>query len=223
MQIQKLKSSKLFYNKWPYKIECVHKGASRIIHGGPEHVESWCKSGLSGFGDKNVDKNSLLKFTLKVKPFLGNKELQIRAEGSHLNFYCKDINILNDIESSLRPWIKQISGPTTQEEYDFLMANGHKKILCDQLPKKNYQYRLYFKTKWPKDKRLVFLTWAKKYPDNLEINPSGIKWMDGDRMWAQDPFMYVKDDKMLSMVGLHLSGYVKKVEEFIPRENLMTA
>jgi hypothetical protein len=30
--------------------------------------------------------------------------------------------------------------------------------------------------------------------------------------------MYVEDDKMLSMAGMYLSGYVKKVEEFILRE-----
>jgi hypothetical protein len=35
--------------------------------------------------------------------------------------------------------------------------------------------------------------------------------------------MYVEDEKMLSMTGMYLSGYVKKVEEFILRENALTA
>jgi hypothetical protein len=34
--------------------------------------------------------------------------------------------------------------------------------------------------------------------------------------------MYVEDAKMLSMVGMHLSGYIKKVEEFILREDVFS-
>jgi hypothetical protein len=34
--------------------------------------------------------------------------------------------------------------------------------------------------------------------------------------------MYVDDDKMLSMTGMYLSGYVKKVEEFIPRDSVLS-
>ena len=45
----------------------------------------------------------------------------------------------------------------------------------------------------------------------LASAPAELDWFD------------VVDDKMLSMVGLYLSGYVKKTEEFILRENALTA
>jgi hypothetical protein len=47
--------------------------------------------------------------------------------------------------------------------------------------------------------------------------------MSGERLYTHDPFMYVKDDKTLSLVGMYISGYVKKIEEFILRENIIVA
>jgi enoyl-[acyl-carrier protein] reductase I len=44
-------------------------------------------------------------------------------------------------------WVKKISGPTTQEELEFLLSNGHKKILCDTYPKEMYKYRVFFKSR----------------------------------------------------------------------------
>jgi len=225
--IQKLKSSKLFYNKWPYKVECLQRGASKIIHAGLEETRAWC-NGSKNFKFDNWektqgDKTVLLQFIDAVEPFLKGKDLQIRVEGTHFNIFCKDITLLKEIDERLFLWIKKISGPTTQEELDFLLSNGHKKILCDQLPKGMYQYRIFFKTTWPAEKRLAFLEWSENYKEKLKLSGVSKEWLLGRRRWAQDPFMYVYDDKMLSMTGLYLSGYVKKVEKFIPRENVLAA
>lgn len=225
--IRKLKSSKLFYNKWPYKIECIQYGASRIIHAGLEITRSWCNGSKSfqydNWEKKQGDKTQLLKFIEAVEPFLKDQDLQIRVEGSHFNIFCKDPELVTEIDERLFPWIRRISGPTTQEELAFLLSNGHKKILCDQLPKGMYQYRIFFKSNWPAEKRLSFLEWSANYDSKLQLSGVSEAWILGKRKWAQDPFMYVYDDKMLSMLGLYLGGYVKKVEEFIPRENVLVA
>lgn len=227
MQIQQLKSSKLFYNKWPYKVECIALGASRIIHTGVNLTKEWCNSnGSSKFRNwenPNIDKADLLRFIDAVGPFLDSKDVQIRAEGAHFNLFCKDKTILECIDLRMSPWIKGIFGPTTDEEHAFLMENGHKKILCNKLPKEDYRYRVYFKTKFPEERRNAFATWSENYKDKLEISPTSKYWMSGERLYTQDPFMYVKDDKTLSLVGMYISGYVKKIEEFILRENIVVA
>lgn len=219
--IRKLNSSKLFYSKWPFKVECLLPGASRIIHAGPALIRSWCVYGngmyVSPHDLKRIDKVALLAFTDAVEQFIGRNDVKIRVEGSHFNLFCSDYTILADIDAQLHQWIKKISGPTSKEEYDFLMSNGHKKILCENLPHEKYKYRIYFKSKFPADKRLSFVSWADKYGEKIEISETSRRWLLGSRHWAQDPFMYVDDDKMLSMAGIYLSGYVKKVEEFIPR------
>jgi hypothetical protein len=133
-----------------------------------------------------------------------------------------DVNVLEEIDNALFPWIRTVSGPTTAEELAFLLSNGHKKILRDTLPKEKYKYRVYFKSKFPIDKRSSFVVWADTYGEKIEISETSKLWLLGSRQYAQDPFMYVEDDKMLSMVGLYLSGYVSKVEEFILRESALT-
>jgi hypothetical protein len=226
-QIQKLKSSKLFYNRWPYKVECWQVGASRVVHSGVPAVREWCATGkgmfVSSHESRNLDKEVYLEFANLVEPYISNPNVKVRVEGSHFNLFCTDKSILEAIDKDLNKWISKISGPTTDEELEFLLSNGHKKILRDVLPKEKYKYRIYFKSKFPADKRASFMTWADKYGSKLEISDSSRHWLLGNRQYVQDPFMYIEDDKMLSMAGMYLSGYVKKVEEFILRENALAA
>lgn len=226
--IQKLKSSKLYYNKWPYKVECLQVGASKIIYSGVETCKEWCLSGkglrFTRYDEQVLDKDKYLEFIIAVAPFLDRKEdMRIRVEGKHFNFFCMDPTILEEIDLKVGQWISKISGPTTQEELEFLLSNGHKKILCDALPKDKYKYRVFFKSAFTMNKRSAFIHWADKYGDKIVISETSRRWLTGHRHYAQDPFMYVEDDKMLSMIGLYLSGYVKKTEEFILRENVLVA
>jgi len=226
-QITKLKSSKLFYNKWPYKVECLQNGASRVVHSGVGHCKKWCLTGKGmAFGNyyAKPEPKEFLAFINAVEPFLERKEeIQIRVEGSHFNLFCKDPAILEEIDNAVSAWVKRIVGPTTLEELEFMLDNGHKKILRDELPKEKYRYRVFFKNKFPADKRAAFLLWTNKYNGKIEISDSSYNWLRGSKWYVQDPFMYVEDDKMLSMAGLFLSGYIKKVEEFILRENVLVA
>lgn len=227
-QIQSLRSSKLFYNKWPYKIACVQTGASKVIHIGVERCLKFCqgkeKDYFSNNDKKFIDKNDFSKFISATEPFLSKKDsIQIRVEGSHFNLFCKDIKVVEEIESALQKWIVGIWGPTTEEELNFLLANGHKKVLCDEFPKKKFKFKVYLKYKFPPEKRLSFLTWTEKYCNDLKISATTKRWLRGDRFYAQDPFMYVTNDKMLSMLGLYLSGYIKRVDEYILRDKVLTA
>ena len=233
MQIQKLKSSKLHYNKWPYKIACSIDGATRLTYLGVDSVRLFCtgkrtesmpfwmrKSKMSA-----EDKEQLLLFTDKVEPYLDlkkTKQGQIRAEGRHFNIFCKDPVLLETIHTALEPWVQGVYGPTTKEELDFMLDNGHKKILRDVLPKDVYRYKVYFKDRWPVHDRKEFIIWADKFPEKISITDGSRKWVNGDN-WTYNPFMYVKDDKTLSIVGLMISGHVKKVEEFVLREKLVPA
>lgn len=228
-QIQKLSSSKLFYNKWPYKVECTIRGASKVARHDLGALKAWCrgepdaKSYYFGYGDKNINKVELLTFIDAVEPFLKREDTQIRAEGTHFNIFCKDIALLENIDNNLQKWIRRILGPTSADEFNFMIDNGHKVRLCDALPKGKYRYKLFFKTKFPEDKRSAFASWASKYQDKLEINGVSERWLQGIISWTQNPFMYIEDEKTLSMVGMFLSGYVQKVENFIPRNTISTA
>lgn len=226
-QIQKLSSSKLFYNVWPYKVECHIAGGNRIIRNDIKTVEEWCQGAkglyITANESRSINKQELLKFCKAVGQYLGRKDLRIRVEGRHFNLFCKDPVLLEDIDNNLFPWIAKITGPTTKEELDFLMSNGHKKRLCDALPKGKYAYKVFFKTKFPEERRKSFANWSLNYEDKIEINGQSKQWVIGEKKYIQDPFMYIEDEKTLSIVGMFLSGYVKKVEHFIPRDSVLTA
>ncbi len=223
MKIQQLNPSKLFYKKWPFKVECRIAGANRITIYGPEAVKGWVNGDqkYTHWHTKNIDQSEILAFVNAVEPFLFNPQVQVRTEGSHFNLFCKDIAVLESIDQQLKKWIVKISGPTTKEELEYLLSNGHKKILCDSKPKNSYQYRIYFASKFPEDKRIPFYDWCKKYGEKVDISPTSERWLTGSKKWVQNPFMYVQDDKMLSMVGLQITGYVKRVEEFIERNSVL--
>jgi len=232
MQIQKLNSSKLFYNKWPYKIECYISGASRLKWLGAEITKDFCLgkptptlwSWQSNDRLSLKDKSALLEFTTGIEPFLELKEqLQVRVEGRRYNIYCKDRTLLENIYNAVSPWVQQVSGPTTKEELNYMLDNGYRKILRDVLPKDIYQYRIYFKESWKTEDRVRFLAWAIKNPNIIDISKGSRAWLESGKRWVYNPFIYVKDSHTLTMVGLHSSGNVKRVEEFILRENLVTA
>ncbi len=227
-KIQKLKSSKLFFNKWPFKVECTVRGASRIDKLSIGFLKKWCISDkidapFKGPGYDKIDKAEFLSFINAAESFLDRSDLQIRKESSHFNIFCKDMAVLEEIETKLKPWLRKISGPTTTEELEFLLSNGHKKVLCDTLPKQGYKYKVYFKYKFPADKRINFLNWAANYQDKIIISITSKKWLLGSKYYVQSPFMYVKDEKMLSLVGMFLSGYVSRVDEFIERNTVLVA
>ena len=232
MQIQKLPSSKLFYNKWPYKIECYIIGAARLRWLGVKTTKDFCLdkptptlwSWQSNDKLSLDDKTNLLHFTNNIEPFLELKDqLQVRVEGRRYNIFCKDRVLLENIYNAVSHWVQQVSGPTTEEELNYMLDNGHRKILRDVLPKDGYKYKVYFRESWSIESRIAFAEWAAKFPDTINISNSSKKWLDSKHRWVYNPFMYVKDEKTLTMIGLFASGNVKRVEEFILRENLMTA
>ena len=146
----------------------------------------------------------------------GKSVAQAKREWKNSRFVV--LNDVLDIKHKSMVWWEDV-----QEELEFLLSNGHKKILCDTYPKDMYKYRVFFKNKFSPDKRSAFLIWANNYGNKLLISETSRRWLMSQRYYAQDPFMYVIDDKMMSMVGLYLSGYVKKTEEFILRENVLVA
>ena len=108
LKMQKLSTNKLFFGKWPYKIECSVQGSNLIRLRGIEWVKKFCtddqfyKPPKVSFRThfETIKKDRLLKFVDAVEPFL-DKEIKIRAEGSTFNFYTNDALLVNDLEQAL--------------------------------------------------------------------------------------------------------------------------
>ena len=211
MQIKKLKISKLFYNKWPFKVSCVISHA-RLVTGRPRYYGAK----LTAEQETNIEEFKNAWATLS------KEEIHHRAEFSHFNIFCSTRATLDLIISKLKPWISIVSEPASDEELEFLIENGHKIRVCEKYPSRKYHYRIYLKTKMSAQLRKSFLDWSIKY--NGKIKPSKIteKWLVGTRYWISDPFCYVQDSATLSMVGLFLGNDIKLVEKFVLRTSINT-
>ena len=221
-KLHKQKINRLFYGKWPYKIECFLPKSSMIIRLGPEKARLWATNHPEYAGWWNVtpgQKGQVLEFLDKVEPFL-NEELQIRTEGGHFNIFCKHAVLRDHIVQELEPWIVDVQGPASEEELAYMLAAGGKKIVCNKLPHQQYRYKLHFKTSMTADSRSKFLSWSKNYKERIFIAESTHKWLEGKKHWAQLPFMYVEDSKTLSMFSLFLGDNLRIIEEYVLRSSI---
>jgi hypothetical protein len=131
---------------------------------GLSRVKSWCNGRLDVLtSSSGVNKAILLAFVKKIEKFY-DKDLQFRAETNRFNIFCKDKTLLDKMINDLREWIHCVTVPANDQEHEFLLENGHKKIICDDIPFKKYQYKLNFYL--PKVKNFIGIkedSWASAY------------------------------------------------------------
>lgn len=225
MKFKPLTTSKLFFNKWPYKVECVQAGANRMYRNPNGNVNEWTAN-ISRWAKPGSDwtpqrKQELQKFYDKVSPFF-DKDLQIRVEGFHFNIFCKDKTLLDEITKELEPWIVTVSGPASEEELNYLLENGRRKRVCNKLPKGKFKYRIYLRELTPLAVRENFFKWSLNYSDKTSISKTTLSWLKGEKNWVQAPFILIEDGATLSMFSLFLANHIRLIEEFILRSSINT-
>lgn len=219
MKPQKLTTSKLFYKKWPFKIECHCPGSYMLKRQGFGHTMAYCLSQKEDTWRKpKIDKVTLKDFAESLEPFL-NKDLQFRAEGSTFNIYCADYDLYKSISQRLKNYVVKLYEPGSKLESDYMVDNNAKKILCNHIPFNQFNYRVFIKTGTPLDVREKFESWISKYT-TIKAPKHVISWLSSGARWGTMPFVYVQDSSTLSMIGLFLGGYVLRVEQFIPRSSI---
>lgn len=168
------------------------------------------------------EKEEISNFYSKVKSLFASEDCKIRVEGVHFNIFLKDKALLDKLSVELDPWIRSIHGPSTKEELDFIVSNGYKKRVCTAYPKEKYQYRIYIRERMKIDLRESFYTWTQKYGDKIDMPLTTQRWLSGERAWAQNPYIYVEDGPILTMISLFLGDNIRIIEEFILRSSINT-
>ena len=217
MLYKKTKSSKLFYGKWPYKVICRVEGAWAIRYG-----ISYIRDMVIGKDfHRNVNKSKLKKFVKLAEPFLIDT-IKKRCENNICTFYCADLAMYDDMKDKLEEFIVEVVEPGSQEELDLLTQNTAKKVVCDALPHKLYRYKISIKATTPPNIRTSFKSWIANYGEIIKTSNSTDRWFTSLRNYGQ-PFIYVKDSPMLSMVSMFLGGNISKIEEYVPRSSINTS
>lgn len=221
------KTNKLFYKKWPFKIVCYLKGSYYAVRLNDAKFYEWVNSlGIYSsqpwHHSKPFDKSAVAAFRSIITPFIG-QDTKFRAESGIFNIYCKDSKMFSKIAQAVQPWVTEVWEPASEEELTYLLSNTDKKQIRDTLPYDKFKYKVFIKVKFEPSSRERFLEWALKYPDTIRVSKSTLLWLAGTRKYfTMTPFMYVTDEKMLSMVHLYLGSNIGRVEEFILRDGINT-
>jgi hypothetical protein len=222
--MKSLKIRKLFYGKYPYKIECHVSGAYLITRWDGERIKHFClreegKKELSSYF-KNINKKDLFDFYNALEPYLG-KKLKFRTENNVIAIYLDNKDVFDSLSQRINQWVNSLYEPANEEELDFLL-NSNKKIICSDLPYGKYKYKVYLKYHTNLNTRQQFKRWITNYGEKIKTNSASESWFDKNPYYPINPQIYVEDQAILSMIGLFLGNNLRKVEEYITRSSINT-
>ena len=223
MNLKKLQTNKLFYGKYAYKISTQLSGGHLIRYIKIDKLKAWCEgteeiSWLRNI--KQIDKTKLHDYACNIEPFLPEK-IQIRTERNTVNIFVSERNLYENIKNSLIDYVQFVSEPANDVELS-AMLNDTTTVLCNQLPKGHYRYKVILKN-MPVDLRKKFLDWSGQYQNQLHLPPGTIKHLKVLYPWWGDHYFYVVNDQMLLLTRLFVQGYVRKVEEYKLKSSINTS
>lgn len=223
MKPKKLKTNRLFYGKWPYKLTCQVRGANLII---TNVLDSTGELRIRGSyndwrGIKRVtDPVALRKFANIIQEYL-DKDVKFRMEYDTVQIYVRDRLLLNELETKLAPFLQSITEPENEAELDLLLDNK-KYIIADKYPKGIYKYKVILKP-MPISIRESFYKWIIQYDDDkVNMPKSTIKHLTSKGFWWSDTYFYTSDSSMIVMANLAAQGYLRRTEEYILRSSINT-
>ena len=205
----KLKTNKLYYGKFPYKIGLESRGASLLSVYGikrllvllrTRRVPAWA----------NCDETSLHAVVSHVVDI--PNPIKTRVEGSCLNVYFQEQIDYDKFIKRFEPFIVLCSEPENEQELKFLQENT-KKVICNKLPRNKFKYKAFFKmmpvkdgdtlVKWADVNSKVFLNKGPRHSLTLRTFPNA--------------YLLVEDKPTLTMLSLIAGTYISRIEEYVVR------
>lgn len=229
-----LPTEKLFYNKYPYKVECnvPHAGClGHDRHTFTYNLLSKYRAGTTrlspstypGAAINAVQNRIFRKFAEKVERYvLQQKDLdiKIRTEGHVFSLFCLDEKIIDELLACVPEFIDVIYKPEDEKSLDFLL-NNNRKVLVKALPYKEYRYKITLREKMPEIDRERFNNWVIKFStDGSKYHISGAtaRFLSNKIWYVQNPFFYAKTQGDASMATLFLGTNIKNIYEYIATE-----
>lgn len=204
-------TSKLFFNKYKYKVVLISAGASWFRGNNVDYAHdqlqdlkskidfniSW-KTKLKRDVDEQKYIESIIKFLRKVSDY------DLRVESPLLSFYTnieKDVELLVKIDSAR---IKYVSYPEDGDQSNL----GKNQVISKKL---DYQFKITMGR--TRQDYTNFIEWSKNNT-KIRMPKRAKKDLTNTHSWGGCHF-YVKDDKTLTMVKMFLGSDINKVENVI--------
>ena len=209
----KLKTNKLFYGKWPYKITTKVDGCY-VFRRWNFHLDFIEKTYFGSITSKiqhGFDKKKLRKFFNAVAHLEG-KEFQFRIDNNVMSFYLKDEELYELTATNLGEFVIHLTEPENSKELE-VIVDDKKIVLCNKYPHTRYKYRV-FLTNLNQNTKENFGNWLKnsktksiKLPDSLRRYFNNKE----NRYLYTNNYFYVEDEKTLLMVQLLVGTNIKVI------------
>jgi len=206
-------TNQLFYNEFVYRVETkVPPSTVSPKLKSIENFLSYFSYPRLAFDPSEITDESLLYSSLVEKS--SQQGIKIRQEWRTVSFYTNDHAQYEDLKLKFSPWIISVSVPPTDDCAAYLL-NNRDHVLCNNLPHRKYEYRIYLKPNAPETTRKKFYDWAANYKDSIHISPTTKRWLRGDKLYIGTPFFYLTGDKFLTLVKLFLGDNVSRTQKFV--------
>lgn len=220
--IRKQKTKKLFYNQYAFKVATLVKGGGYIRSWGADRVLLWNNGGASRqwykLSDKEVDR--LKEYTNKLRPLLVDG-VKVRYEGSHVNLFVKNRTQFDLIVNALEDYVCATWEPENDQEMAAMEGNS-KVVIVNEYPYGCYTFKAILRN-LPEERRQSLISWIDKYPeDEFKVSKTTRLYLEGKKFWKQDPFILVKEPKMMTMLALHLGTSIRRTEQYVLRSSINT-
>ena len=203
----KLKTNRLFYGKYPYKVVLTGKNFNFFSLYGAIRLVKMAEKGHFP-RDYNTDKVSLKK----VAEFIiaCDKQIRIRAEGNRVSLFISNKELFKDCIEKFKILTLEIHEPEDEETLKFLLENN-KKIITNKLPHDKYRYKVHLKKmsrkegenviKWADSNKRVRLNKGPFYSLNVGCNS----------------YLLIEDQLTITMLLLLVSNKIIRIEEYVVR------
>lgn len=215
----KQKTNKLFYGKYPYKVTCRVDGAHYIR----KHRVSVIRyiHHFTSFDAKGKISDDLIEFIYHAQHYLDNTKIKKRIEYYFIEFYVETEPEYLELQTRLAKYVVRVVEPDTEEQLKTLLENK-KYNLCNKLPHNKYRYKITFKD-MPAKARNDLIAWAERYNnDDIYITESTKRHFKSIKYHYGSHYFYVKDSKMITMIAMAASGYIRKTDEYVVRNSINT-
>lgn len=221
MKFLRLKSNKLFYRKWPYKVTCKIKAPYLIRIHGIDNVATMSyqvTESLSYFrGINHDDILSLKEFAELANEYFKDKNIRKRIEARTVDFYIEGKDQCELIAQKLANFVTSVTEPESEKLLEYLKDNKNQ-IICNNYPYGKYQYKVTFRD-MPLKVRNDLINWAEKYNnDDIYIKESTKIHFKGIKHKWGSHYFYVKNSKIITLISLIVAGYISRTDEYIIKE-----
>lgn len=215
-------TTRLFYNKWLYKISLHLNGIGVMRYRDVSHLNCYFNHHID-----NVHPNSMFNraFANKEKItqiglLLSNYKkgtFQKRIEGDLLDLYTNDTMLIKHVEMNFSNHIRGVWFPNPKNINQ--LQSEEKAIFVKQYPHKKYKYRVYLKPHCGTyDKKNNFITWLAEQGDKTTLSKSITNWfLITDINWDRR-YVLIEDESLLLLMRLHSPEFIGTIYKFVIKD-----